>query len=240
MSDPTCMERLLVEIVIFSGISSAGLLVAALCVWAVLAVHARRKGRSSQKFPRMSWSFKLVTILLFVAEQLPESLVLAFSFVSGFVDISLAVFLLAVQFCSFSGTLLDHMPSKPPKQLYTVWSRLFSFALGTLVANFASILDHFEIQTQSAAEVGMLVLGLALGVALFSLISLGESKTEPNHHRPDHLPSLRRLLTISRERLYSIQTEQGDHHKQARRVDSLRNLVSSLEHAQGLKRELSE
>jgi hypothetical protein len=189
----------------------------------------------------MSWRRRVVHLLLFMAEQIPESLVLAFSFVSGFVDVSLAVFLFCVQFCSFSGAVLDHMMEKPPKQLYFIWSQLFSFALGAVVANFGTILDHFEVEGRSAASVGMLVLGLAIGVVIFSLISVAESKLEAHLPRPDFLPSLKRMLALGRQQLYSVQTAESaeDAHRQSVRNDSLRNLISSLEHARGLKKELS-
>jgi hypothetical protein len=146
-----------------------------------------------------------------------------------------------VQFCSFSGTVLEHMMEKPPKQLYLVWSQLFSFALGAVVANFGTILDHFRVEERSAGSVGMLVLGLAVGVLIFALISVAESKLQEHRPRPDHLPSLKRLLNQGRQQLYTVQTAEAPEAvaKQTRRNDSLRNLISSLEHARGLKEELS-
>jgi hypothetical protein len=96
-------EASLLNILVFIAISSSGLLFAALLVWYVLHRHARNKHRANERLAKIYPLHKLALLLLFCAEQLPETLVLAFGFVGGFVDLSLACFLFGVEFCSFSG-----------------------------------------------------------------------------------------------------------------------------------------
>lgn len=70
-------------------------------------------------------------LLISMAEQVPESLVVAYSFVSSFVDYGLALFLFSVQFAAMLQSSLENFEQKPPKLVYTVMTLVISFALGT-------------------------------------------------------------------------------------------------------------
>ena len=125
-----------------------------------------------------------------------------------------------------------------------------------MVANFAAILDHFDLQQKSASRVATLVFGLVAGLILYCLILFAESKgaksnasslsfiltpfqlVESHQHSHNPLPSLKVLLTKTREQMYSHVGSEDELKRQAKRVDSLRNIVSSLEHARGLRKEL--
>jgi hypothetical protein len=187
------------NVVVFIAIASCGLTFAALLVWIVLARSLRTKHKSAVvRLERVSVKRKLLLFLLFCSELIPETLVLAFSFVSGFVDLSLACFLFAVEFCSFSNSVLDHFGVKPPKQVYVVWARLFSCALGILVANFAAVLDHFDLGLKSPALVATLIFGVVVGLVLYCGILFAESKMEAHHQKVNPLPTLKKLLSKTR------------------------------------------
>jgi hypothetical protein len=77
--------------------------------------------------------------------------------------------------------MMDHFGLKPPKVVYVIWSKIFSFALGLMVANFSSILDHFELRDKSSSRIATLVLGLLVGIVLYCVILFGESKGSTFH-----------------------------------------------------------
>ena len=106
-----------------------------------------------------------------------------------------------------------------------------------ICASFSSAMSSFEIEGRSPGQIAVLVVGILFGMLVFMVLVYCETKLEVDHERPDYLPRLRRVLNENREKLYKLESERAME-IQSRKVDSIHNLVGTLQNARGLNQSL--